>query len=64
MKEYQKRVCNERDELFEKLSRLKRGMRDSWFASVPHTEQRRMRRQERIMTLYLDVLDERIENFG
>lgn len=65
MKEYQKRLITERDELRGRVEKLRIFIAsDDFNDNVLHAEQKRMRRQELIMELYSDVLAERIEFFA
>lgn len=63
MAPHQERVIAERDELSEKLDKLRTFLTSMIFTSLPRDEQRRLTRQTLIMSDYLDVLDERIAAF-
>lgn len=63
MKAYQARVVAEKKELDGKIERLRIFIGGDGFGVLSHAEQRRLRRQEAIMGLYSDVLDERIRDF-
>jgi len=60
MKPHQARVVAEKAELDIKIERLREFIAGGIFGGLPEDEQRRLRRQEAIMGLYSDVLDERI----
>jgi hypothetical protein len=64
MKPHQERVVIERNELNEKLYKLKSFIDDrKIFENIPLEEQDRLIRQCNIMQNYLNVLDERITSF-
>ena len=63
MQPYQERVIQEKQELDEKLSRLKLFLMGSMFQSLPGDEQGRLERQAELMSQYSAVLGERIANF-
>jgi hypothetical protein len=63
MEGYQVRVVEEKKDLDGKIERLRAFMWGPDFLKLPPEEQRRLRRQEMIMELYSDVLDERIGAF-
>lgn len=63
MQEYQERVKQESEELCDRTEKLLAFIESPKYASVPEAEQRRLRRQMFIMSLYVDVLDERIAAF-
>lgn len=63
MEEHQARVVTEKAELDGKIERLRTFFAGETFNGLPQAEQRRLRRQEAIMGLYSDVLDERIIAF-
>jgi len=63
MEAYQERVVAEKEELDEKLSKLKAFTESEQFQSVPADEQGRMNRQHAAMEDYSNVLGERIANF-
>lgn len=66
MKPHQERVVQERDELVARINKLHEFI---LFGATKHnvilldSEMSRLRRQLRVMELYLTILDERIENF-
>lgn len=62
--DYQNRVIAEKNELDSKIDRLRSFIQNKSFADLPYAERRRLRRQELIMQLYSDVLDERILAFS
>jgi hypothetical protein len=63
MEAYQERVLAERDELSERLDKLRTFLNSAKFDAVPRPEQVRMTRQYLAMSSYLDVLNERIAAF-
>ncbi len=63
MKLYQERVCAEREELARKLERLDEFLMGE-HDDLPPDELDRMTRQRLIMTLYVQVLNERVKAFG
>lgn len=64
MKEYQKRVLDEKNALDQKLFDLGVFLNDKVCAeTVPDPELKRLKRQRKIMELYSDVLMERIDAF-
>jgi len=64
MKDFQQRVIDEKTELDAKLKRLVEFVKGGpVFDSLHPSEQDRLHRQSRIMTLYSEVLRERIEAF-
>lgn len=64
MELYQKRVIAEAKELLEKMNLLDLFIKSSEFKLLPKDEVRRLIRQHLIMTLYFDVLGERIGAFN
>lgn len=66
MKPHQERVVQERDELEARINKLHEFI---LFGATKHnvilldSEMSRLRRQLRVMELYLTILDERIQNF-
>ena len=64
MKKHQERVVAEKEELDGKIERLRAFIAGETFGGQSATERRRLRRQEAIMGLYSDVLDERIIAFS
>jgi hypothetical protein len=64
MKPHQARVVAEKAELDIKIERLREFIVGDTFGELCENEQRRLRRQEAIMGLYSDVLDERINNWS
>ena len=63
MKDFQERVITEKKALDIKLHSLIGFIGSDKFDGVPMFEQNRLRRQQLVMELYSDVLDERIDNF-
>ena len=64
MNEYQERVIEEKAELDARRGRLLKFISSSpHFLSLGKDEQQRLVRQNKIMILYSDVLQERIESF-
>ena len=63
MRDYQVRVVYERDELSEKVDKLRTFVNSSAFLSVPDEEQYRLTHQYLAMASYLDILNERIAAF-
>lgn len=64
MEEYQIRVIAEKEEIDSKLKHLRAFfVAMGAFGELPEAERRRLRRQEAIMGLYSDVLEERIIAF-
>jgi len=61
MKDYQIRVIEEKKELDKKLSKLDAFLTNDTPLEKPEYD--RLKRQHRIMLLYSQVLQERIENF-
>lgn len=61
---YQKRVIAERKLLNAKLEKLSTYLLSVKSLTLPRAERQRLRRQAALMQLYVDVLDERIENFN
>ena len=64
MQEYQERVIVEKQELAKKVIALFNFLCGEVINSLHPDEQVRLRQQYKYMTLYLDVLSERIANFG
>jgi len=64
MEAYQERVVAEKNELDERITKLRMFIESPGFGNIEVAEQKRMRRQELIMQLYSDVLVDRIENFS
>jgi hypothetical protein len=64
MEKHQARVVAEKKELDGKIERLRAFIAGDTFGGLSEAEQRRLRRQEAIMGLYSDVLDERIIAFS
>lgn len=62
MKDYQKRVINERNDLNTKLERLNAFLDDN-HTNVILDELERLRKQTVVMQQYLEILDKRIEAF-
>ncbi len=63
MVEYQERVVKERDSLVAKKAALVSFIASEAFATVEESEKRRMLRQEVVMGEYIQILDDRINNF-
>ena len=63
MKDYQKRVVAEREELNDRLDRLIVFLGGDVFPELSVAEQERLKKQAMLMQDYLEILDERIENF-
>lgn len=63
MPEYQQRVIQERDALVSKKTALDGFITSEKFADVDETEKRRMLHQQTIMGEYVEILNERINNF-
>lgn len=63
MVEYQERVVKERDSLVAKKVALVSFMASEAFATVNEAEKKRMQHQEVVMGEYIQILDERINNF-
>ena len=63
MKEHQKRVIDEKQELDGKLSRLHKFFEGEVFLSLPPDEQARLLHQAEVMDQYSTILRERIEAF-
>ena len=63
MEAYKERVCQERRELHEKLSKLRDFQNTEMYRMLASDEQRRLTRQTMFMTSYLGILDERIAAF-
>jgi len=61
--EYQQRVITERDNLVSKKVALSAFILSEVFATVDETEKKRMQHQEVIMGEYIQILDDRINNF-
>jgi hypothetical protein len=64
MKPYQARVVAEKAELDIKIERLREFIAGDQFDIMPESTRRLLRRQEIVMGLYSDVLDERINNWS
>jgi hypothetical protein len=64
MDPYQERVVKEKEELDDKLSRLRPFVKDNVFKTLPETEQERVIRQLGLMEAYSKVLGERIASFS
>jgi hypothetical protein len=64
MKQHQERVVAEKEELDCIIERLRAFIAGDTFGGLSEAERRRLRRQETIMVLYSDVLDERIIAFS
>jgi hypothetical protein len=64
MEAYQDRVITERDELSEKINKLRTFLGGSVFSTLSIEERRRMTMQYLAMAAYRDALNERIHAFG
>jgi hypothetical protein len=62
---HQKRVVEEKQDLDDRLSRLRDFISTAGgvFKSLSDAEKDRLRRQEKAMTEYSNILQERVENF-
>lgn len=63
MVEYQERVIKERDSLVTRKAALVSFMASEAFATVNEAEKKRMQHQEVVMGEYIQILDDRINNF-
>ncbi len=63
MKDFQKRVVNEKEELDANLEKLRSFIITPLYNTSPRPERDRLYRQSLIMDLYPIVLSERIANF-
>ena len=63
MKDYQKRVVLEKEELDDKIESLEKFNASDEFLTLDPDEMNRMVRQRQTMTRYSVILRERIENF-
>ncbi len=63
MESFQERVVFEKEELDERLAKLRAFLDGEVIQSLPHDEQLRLRRQSNIMWNYSLVLAERIDAF-
>lgn len=63
MKDFQKRVVEERDDLKGKMERLGKFLNSDIYAGLPEGERVRLRHQLQVMGMYHDILCERIRNF-
>ena len=63
MRRFQKRVIKEKQELDNRLLRLKTFMGLGAYSKLPEAEQIRLLRQSNIMRAYSQVLEERITAF-
>jgi hypothetical protein len=63
MQAYQERVVVERNELSEKLHKLRTFIGSQVYPNLPEAEQGRLSRQHMAMALYWGVLNERIAAF-
>lgn len=64
MRDFQRRVVDERTQLDAKLAKLGAFLQADTCAKLPQAEQDRLRRQLKAMTEYSLVLAERIDNFN
>ncbi len=63
MKDFQQRVVDEKSELEGKLEKLQAFFSNDIFQNLPKDEQTRLANQERVMSEYVKILAERIQNF-
>lgn len=63
MQPHERRVVNEHHELTQRAERLDLFMGSAFFQQLTDAERRRLERQHTYMTLYLNVLQERIDAF-
>lgn len=63
MEAYKQRVIEERDQLADRLDKLRDFLGGGLFLTLDGMEQGRMHRQAGFMKAYLDTLNERIDNF-
>jgi hypothetical protein len=63
MKPHEERVVKEKEELDEKLSKLRLFFTSETFGEVNANEQARLKRQEEAMNTYSEILGERIAAF-
>lgn len=64
MQDYQQRVIQEKQELDEKISKLKDFICGDKYNTLPVSEQNRLTKQLEYMEGYSEILNERIKNFG
>ncbi len=64
MQEFQQRVIDEKTELDEKLTKLRRFFVTPIFAGLPQAEQDLLTRQQVVMTSYSNILEARIALFN
>jgi hypothetical protein len=64
MQPHQERVVVERDELSEKIGKLRTFTNGAVFSTLPYEERGLLTRQYLAMSNYLDILNRRIEAFG
>jgi hypothetical protein len=64
MEAHQAKVMAEKEKLDSKIERLRAFIAGDTFGGLSEAERRRLRRQEAIMGLYSDVLNERIIAFS
>jgi hypothetical protein len=63
MLDYQGRVVKERDQLSEKIDKLRTFTNSAVYVTLPYKERGRLTRQYLAMATYLDILNERIAAF-
>jgi hypothetical protein len=63
MEPHQERVHEERKQLLERWVALTAFMESPTYAALPVDEQRRLVRQQHVMSIYINILDERIAHF-
>ena len=60
---YKQRIVIERNMLIIKYNKLLKFLKSDQYLDINLLEQKRLLRQELIMKLYIDVLEERINNY-
>jgi hypothetical protein len=64
MQPHQERLIVERDELSEKLNKLRTFNNSDFYSTLPQDERGRLTRQYMAMSTYLQILNSRIFAFG
>jgi hypothetical protein len=64
MEAYQERVITERDQLSDKINKLRTFLLGAQFAGLPLADRHLLKRQFLVMEEYRDILNERIHAFG